>query len=87
VINIGSFNAATAVEWSISSAGVTDNKGPDMTSWVPASDYVEPAHSSSFHGPITIVETAINPRSGFTLPPHSIVTVEFDGPSVAPTQP
>lgn len=86
-VNIGTFNAASAVEWSISSPGVTDNNGPDMPSWIPASDYIEPPISNSFRGPIAVTETVISPQASVILPPHSIVTVEFDGPSTAATQP
>jgi alpha-N-arabinofuranosidase len=76
---LGGFNAVSATEWSISSPGVTDNNGPDMPSWVPTTDYVEPALSAGFTGPISIVQTAIGPTARVSLPPHSIVTVEYTG--------
>jgi alpha-N-arabinofuranosidase len=86
-VKIGTFNAASATEWSISSPGVTDNNGPDMPPWVPASDYAEPALSASFQGPIGIAESSIDPKATVTLPAHSIVTIEYDGPSTSPTLP
>ena len=40
-----------------------------------------------FVGPITIVQSAITPGAQVSLPPHSVVTIEFDAPGVAATQP
>jgi hypothetical protein len=58
-----------------------------MPSWIPTSDYVEPALSSGFVGPITIVQSAISRGAQISLPPHSVVTLEFDAPGVSATQP
>ena len=77
-INTGSFEALDyAVAWIISTPSVTDHNGKDIAPDIPEHVYKEPKLSSAKTRFFEIEKHIVNSKDPITIPPHSIITIEF----------